>query len=100
MTTKSRLLSCGGPRNDKSGNAVERRLERVFLVLFLQRASVLTGSSRVKIGASRSSLGETFFWTRPMDCCRTTNSRYSVRYIPLYVDCHLLDLATRAYLVS
>lgn len=85
-----------------SRNAVERcaRLERVFLVLFLQRASVLTGSSRVKIGASRSSLGETFFWTRPMDCYRMTNSRYSVRYIPLYVDCHLLDLATRAYLVS
>lgn len=77
-----------------------RRLERVFLVLFLQRASVLTGSSRVKIGASRSSSGETFFWMRPTDCYRTTNSRYSVRYIPLYVDCNIYSISLLAHISS
>lgn len=76
------------------------RLEQGFLVLFLQRASVLTGSSRVKIGASRSSSGETFFWTRQMVCYRTTNSRYSVRYIPLYVDCHIYSISLFAHIVS
>lgn len=55
--------------------------------LFFQRASALIGSFRVKIGASRNSSGETFFWTRPTDFYRTTNSRYSVRYIRLYVNC-------------
>lgn len=82
-----------------SRHAVERctRLERVFLVLFLQRASVLTGSFRVKIGASRNSSGETFFWMRPTGCCRTTNSRYSVRYIPLYVDRHIYSISLLAH---
>lgn len=77
-----------------------RGFDRVFFVLFLQRASVLTGSFRVKIGASRSSSGETFFWTRPMDCYRTTNSRYSVRYIPLYVDCHIYSFSLFAHISS
>lgn len=74
-------------------------LERAFSVLFLQRASVLTGSSRVKIGASRNSSGETSFWTRPTDCYRTTNSRYSVRYIPLYVDCNTYSISLLAHSV-
>lgn len=52
-----------------------------------QRASALIGSFKAKIGGSRSSSGETFFWTRPTDFCQTTNSRYSVRYIRLYVNC-------------
>lgn len=67
--------------------------------LSLQRASVLTGLSRVRIGASRNSSGEIFFWTRPMDYCRMTNSRYSVRYIPLYVDCHIYPFSLRARLL-
>lgn len=87
-------------RNDKSERGLRdvTRLERVFLVLFLQRASVLTGSSRVKIGVSRNSSGETFFWTRQMDCYRMTNSRYSVRYIPLYVDCHTYSILLFAHI--
>lgn len=56
--------------------------------MYLQKVNVLIGSSRVRIGASKNSLGETFFWTRPTDCYPTINSRYSVRYIPLYVVCY------------
>ena len=55
------------------------------IILYLQRANVLTGSSKVKIGVLRNSFEEISCWTRPTDCCPTTNSRYSVRYIPLYV---------------
>ena len=46
---------------------------------------MLTGSSKVKIGVLRNSLEEISCWTKPTDSCPTTNSRYSVRYIPLYV---------------
>lgn len=55
---------------------------------------MLIGSSRVRIGASKNSLGEIFYWTRPTDCYPTINSRYSVRYIPLYVVCYTCSNAS------
>lgn len=79
------IIVCDGRTSKTVTDSVEDSYGCVLCVL--QRASALIGSFRVKIGASKNLSGETFFWTKPTDFCRTTNSRYSVRYIRLYVNC-------------
>lgn len=60
--------------------------------IFLQRANEPTGSFRGRTGDSRSSSEEISFWTKRTGYSRTTNSRYSVRYIPLYVIVAIVSL--------